>query len=133
MVINSLYHTVSHLPYLMNVTVSLRVTTRALIVEFKQPKVSPDDEEEMQDFYSLDNIISCTNGPSTLSQAIGWAIRVKDTLNDTDAVRDMRRQAEIVCHKQGRSADNWSKLLLCAKLVSLIIYVTVVSTPSVSL
>ena len=50
-----------------------------------------------------------------LSAAVGWAIQLKSKLLDKEEVRRVR--ALLAGTFQGRSAHNWSLLVLCAEQV----------------
>ena len=59
-------------------------------------------------FDELDDLIT--------EHELGWAIQQKEKITCKDTIRKMRKELKG-CY-QGRSASNWSMLLICAKEVS---------------
>ena len=81
------------------------------VIPFRKPGVAPITEEEFAAFDQLEDTLY----DHELSRAVGWAVQLKQTLLNKEEVRRVR--ALLAGTFQGRSAHNWSLLLLCAEKV----------------
>lgn len=88
--------------------------SRLCLIPFTKPAVAPVTEDEHLAFDELEDVLE----DQELSSAIGWAIQLKSLLVCKEEVRLVK--VLLRDSFQGRSAHNWSLLLLCAKQVNFI-------------
>ena len=78
--------------------------------------MAPESEEEEMAFDELEDVL----GDHEMSAAVGWAIQQRSMLLCKYQVREMR--GLLRGSFDGRLAQNWAFLLLCAKQVRLYTY-----------